>query len=145
MGISTFAMPLKKAPHSGFTLIELMVTVVIVAILAAVAYPSYTRYVIKTNRSAAQSFMLGLANKEEQHLLDARQYTSTVTDLMTVPADVSKNYTISIATGSTPPTYTITATPTGSQASNDTECKNLTLTQDGTKGISGTGAVSSCW
>jgi len=124
---------------------ELMVSLAIVAILAAVAYPSYTRYLVKTKRSAAQSFVLGLANKEEQYLLDARQYTSTVSDLMTVPSDVSKNYTISITTGSTPPTYTITATPVDSQASSDTECQNLTLTQDGTKGISGTGTVSTCW
>lgn len=128
----------------GFSLIELMVSVAIIGILAAIAVPSYTRYVIKTNRSAAQTYMFQLANKEEQYLLDARQYTSTKSDLMSDPAEVSRNYTVAIS-NVTANTYTITATPTGNQLSKDTECGTLTLTQAGAKGISGTGTVSSCW
>lgn len=136
-----------RAPRQqqGFTLVELMVTVAIIGILAAIAYPSYTRYVVKTNRSAAQSFVFALANKQEQYLLDHRQYTTTVSDLLSAPSDVTRNYTVTIATGTTPPTYTITAAPTASQAARDTACGSLTLTQDGTKGISGTGSVANCW
>jgi type IV pilus assembly protein PilE len=135
-----------RCPVSGgFTLMELMVTVAIVGILAAVALPSYTSYIVKANRSAAASFLLQLANKEEQYLLDARQYTGTVTDLLAIPSEVSKNYSVSITPETAPPRYTITATPTGSQATRDTKCGNLTLKQDGTKGISGTGAVADCW
>jgi prepilin-type N-terminal cleavage/methylation domain-containing protein len=59
---------------AGFTLIELMITVAVVAILATVAVPSYTQYVVRANRSAVQRFMLDVANREEQFMLDARQY-----------------------------------------------------------------------
>ncbi len=64
--------------QQGFTLVELMIVVAIVAILAAVGYPSYMQYTIKANRSAAQSYMLGVANTQERYMLDARQYFSTI-------------------------------------------------------------------
>jgi type IV pilus assembly protein PilE len=130
---------------AGFTLMELMVAVAIVGILAAIAYPSYTRQIAKGNRSAAQSFMFSLANKQEQYLLDNRQITTTVTDLLTPSTDVTKNYTVTITAGATPLSYTITATPTATQASRDAQCGTLSLKNDGTKGITGTGTVATCW
>lgn len=139
--IDAFAASSQKA----FTLVELMVAVAIVGILGAIAYPSYIDHVIKSNRSAAESFMVALANKQEQYLLDNRQYTATSTDLMPTPDDVAKHYGITITTVAAPPSYTITATPIGSQLSRDTKCGTLTLTQTGTKGISGTGSVGYCW
>lgn len=131
--------------HAGFTLIELMVTVAVVGIIAAFAYPSYTQHIVKGNRAAAQAYVLALANRQEQFLLDNRAYTTTRDDLLPPPGDVSRNYDVTITTGTAPPTYTITATPSGAQATRDTKCKALTLTQDGTKGISGTGTVAQCW
>lgn len=134
-------------PH-GFTLMEVMITVVIIGILATIAYPSYTQYVIRSNRSAAQSFILGVANQQEQYNLDARQYATTMAILgATVPAEVSKNYSVTLTANNaaTPPTYTVTATPTGAQLANDTNCLNLTVDQTGTKGISGPGPLTSCW
>lgn len=139
--IDAFASSCQK----GFTLVELMVAVAIVGILGAIAYPSYIDHVVKSNRSAAESFMVTLANKQEQYLLDNRQYTATSTDLSPTPDDVSKHYDITITTVAAPPSYTITATPKGSQSSRDTKCGTLTLTQTGTKGISGTGSVGYCW
>ncbi|MFC4520600.1 type IV pilin protein [Cupriavidus pinatubonensis] len=132
----------------GFTLIEVMITVAIIAILATIAYPSYTRYVIRSNRSAAQSFILGVANLQEQYSLDARQYATTLPALgVTVPSEVSRNYAVTLTANNaaTPPTYTVTATPTGGQLANDTTCQNLTVDQTGTKGISGPGPLTSCW
>src|SRR6478735_1073020 len=105
----------------GFSLIELMIAVAIVGILAAIALPSYSQYIIRTNRSAAETFMFQLANKEEQYLLDQRQYTSTVADLLNPPPEVSRNYNVTI-TNVGANTYTIQAAPTGNQASKDTKC-----------------------
>lgn len=125
-----------RPSQKGFTLIELMIVVAIVAILAAIAYPSYQQYVIKGKRNAAQSLMLDIANREKQYLLDARTYTTTLSDLgiTTLPIEVSPNYTIGIATGTAPPSFTITATPIGGQASDGGA---LTLDDTGTKGPSG--------
>lgn len=133
----------------GFTLIELLTVLAIVGILAAIAYPSYIQHIIKTNRSAAQSFILSAANKQEQYNLDARQYATTMTllGLTNIPTEVSKNYNVTIAANNsaTPPTYTITATPIDNQLSMDTLCGSLTIDQVGNKGITGTGTVSGCW
>ncbi len=129
----------------GFTLVELMIVVVIAGILAAIAYPSYNQYVTKSKRSAAESFMLTVANRQEQYMLDARSYAATLSALgLTTPSDVAPNYSVALS-GVTSTTYTITATPTGAQQTNDTKCANLTLNQTGAKGISGTGSVAACW
>ena len=134
--------------QKGFTLIELMIAVAIVGILAVIAYPSYMQYVTKSNRSAAESFILTVSNKQEQYMLDARQYATALSTLnLTTPAEVSNNYTISVVANNagTPPSYTITATPTGVQQTRDTQCANLTIDQTGAKGISGSGLVRACW
>jgi len=117
----------------GFSLIELLVAVAIMAILAAVAIPGYQNYVVKGNRTAAQSFMMDLANREKQYMLDARTYANFATLGVSAPADVSKHYAITIsAPVATPPSFTIIATPpSSSQQFSD---GLLTLGSDGTKG-----------
>lgn len=108
----------------GFTLIEIMIVVAIMGVLAAIAIPQYGQYVARSNRTAAQAFMMDVASREKQYLLDARSYTPNwaLTDPapnlgMTVPADVSRNYTITvIAPVQTPPVFTVVATPIGLQA-----------------------------
>lgn len=98
---------------SGFTLIEAIVTVAIIAILSAIAYPSYRNHAIHTNRSDVQQFMLDLANREEQYLLDTRQYGDLSALNASLPARTAQYYTIAIAVDNdaTPPSYTITAEP----------------------------------
>jgi type IV pilus assembly protein PilE len=126
-----------------------MVVVAIVAILAAVAYPSYQNYIIRANRSAAQSFMLEVSSRQERFLLDARAYAANVAALgISPPPSVSANYTITSAiVAGPPPGYTITATPIPGtqQAIKDTLCAILTLDATGTKTASGSGGVSQCW
>ncbi len=133
----------------GFTLIELLITIVIVGILAAVAYPSYIQHVVKAKRSAAESFMLEVASRQEQYNLDARQYASSMTVLgaTSIPSEVSGSYTVTLTADNSaaPPTYIVTATPNANQLSQDAKCATLTVNQSGTKGITGTGTVVTCW
>lgn len=144
MKMTRIEAPASGRGQRGFTLIELMITVAIVAILAAVAIPAYTQHTTRSNRAAAESFIMGVANKQEQFILDARTYAANLGLLgMTAPADVSRNYAIAIAVGAAPPTYTITATPTGSQLANDPICGSVSITQAGVKSAS-TGATN-CW
>src|SRR5215470_14403215 len=84
----------------AFTLIELLVTLAVVALLAAIAYPSYVNYVIRGNRSAAEQFMLDIANAEAQYQIDARAYTNVVGagGLGLTPSNsVANNYGFAIA------------------------------------------------
>jgi type IV pilus assembly protein PilE len=124
-----------KSTHRGFTLIELMIVTAIVAILAAVAYPSYTKYVVRSNRTAAQAQMLDLANRQQQYLLANRTY-ATKTQLeagYTLPSQLSSVYSWDMTVGSsTAPSFTVTFTGIGTQASDGA----LTYTHDGVKGPS---------
>ena len=121
--------------QQGFTLIELMITVAILAILTAIAIPNYQSYVVKGSRAATQAFMMDIANREKQYLLDARSYAVDLAALgmaSAVPATVSKHYAAccNITVTSSPPSFIITAIPTSAQQLSD---GNLTLSSDGTK------------
>jgi len=116
----------------GFTLIELMIVVAIVGILAAVAFPAYTDYVIRANRSAAQAAMMDIVNRQQQFLLINRTYAdqATLNAIYTLPQDVATKYDSAIALGGGPvPFYTLTFTAKGSQLVDG----NLTINSTGVK------------
>lgn len=113
---------MRNSSHHGFTLIELMVAVAIVAILAAIALPSYQQYVIRANRAAAKEAMMDIANRQQQFLVANRAYATKSTleaNGYALPSDVSRHYTWAMGpiAGITRPSFEITFTPTGTQAS----------------------------
>ena len=120
----------------GFSLIELMIAVAIVGILAAVAFPSYNKSMVKSRRAAAEAYLMEVAQKEQAYLLDARTYTNSLSTLGTsAPAEVSKYYTVAVtvtATAGQPPSFVAKATPSSSKQ-----------TADGWLSISDTGAKDS--
>ena len=123
--------------QEGFTLIEVLVALGIVAILAAIAFPAYTNQVRKGHRADAQAFLMDVANREQQYLLDARSYSvgadAIATLNMVVPDTVSNFYTVTVAAGAATPGFVLTAAPKGSQVPDG----SLTLDQNGTKTLNG--------
>jgi len=118
--------------RNGFTLIEVMITVVIIAILASIAIPSYQRYVIRAKRSAAQAQMMEIANRQQQFLLANRSYadkTTLTASGYALPADVAANYDYTITVTTEIPGFVLTFTPSGTQQSDG----NLTLDNQGAK------------
>ena len=128
-------MLMKYRPRAaqGFTLIDLMISVLIVGILAGVAVPSYRQHMVRTHRSAAQTAMLDLASRQQQFLLANRAYADT--DQLRasgygLPPEVDRNYewSVSVGTGAVP-SFEITLTARGGQAGDGP----LTLDNNGTK------------
>lgn len=127
----------------GFTLIELMITVAIVAILAAIAYASYQYAVVKSRRSTAAACL------QERAQFMERYYTTKMTYAgASAPAQcdsVSAFYTLAFEGTPDATGFTISATPQGAQASGDTKCGTLTIDQAGTRTASLASDASQCW
>ena len=130
----------------GFTLIELMIALAVVAILVRVAFPSYQAYIVRSSRQAAQSELVALANAQEKIYLNSNAYTTSVTGTYTgqsggglgvtatttcTTAGRSKDCRYAYSLDATAPagTFTLTATPvTGTPQAGD---GNLTITETG--------------
>lgn len=131
-----------KKREQGFTLIELMIVVAVVAILSAIAYPSYQNSVRKTNRADAMSTLLDTAQRLERCYTSFGSYNNAS---CTVPASINSphaHYTIAVTTP-TASTYSLTATPVSAMQLQDTPCTSFTLTNTGQK--TSTPVGSTCW
>lgn len=124
----------------GFSLMELMIAVVIVGVLAAIAYPAYTDYMNRTRRSDGKAALLNVANYMEHYYTENNGYTGATLGTIGYTGTTSQegyyNLTISALTNTS---YTLTATATGVQAG-DTTCATLTLTNTNIKG-----PTAQCW
>lgn len=124
--------------YRGFTLLEMTIVAVIIAILVTIAFPSYQGQLRKSRRASAESHLMDIATKQQQYLFDSRAYASDLAALrMTTPTDVAAHYTITIsATGGPPPSFTITAAPIGAQVK-DLGGASLTIDSSGAKSPAG--------
>jgi type IV pilus assembly protein PilE len=146
----TTSMSSRAASSRGFTLVELMVTIMVVAILAAIAIPSYSSQIRKSRRTEARNALLDAAAREERFFATHNLYTQTATDLgyAAFPATVgSSYYTLNVTCNDKSCTtgFTATALPTGMQQK-DTACTAFTVNQTGLQTATGSSnASTTCW
>lgn len=134
----------------GFTLMELMIVIAIVAILVAVALPAYQDSVLRSNRVAGKGILLDVASRQEQYFINNKEYADTLVKLglpasYYIDSENSINVTASDSTylitlaRPTPSTYTLTATPQNRQAKD--KCDKFALTESNVR----TPTTAGCW
>lgn len=124
----------------GFSLLEVMVVVLIIGIIAAIAFPSYNEHVRKTRRAAGGACASAVAQQMERFYTANLTYEGAVANTASCHNNALNFYDIDVE--STPSTYTVSAVPKGPHAGD--ACGTLSLDQAGVQGATGTG-VSSCW
>lgn len=131
--------------QSGFTLIELMVVVLVLGVLAGIAYASYENATVASRRKAGAACLLEASQFMERFYTTNLSYTGAVLPALACQTDLTGHYVIALPTP-TATTYTLTATPAGRQATKDaTKCGTLGLNQSGTKTRTGSAALAECW
>jgi type IV pilus assembly protein PilE len=133
-----------------------MIVVAIIAMISAFAYPSYMRYVVNTKRTAVQTTLLRVADRQQQFFMDNKRYAAILTNLgftadplfvseegqSVAAGDPDAVYTISLVNVAAT-TYTVIGAPLGAQLERDGKCGTLTLDQTGARQALGGG--DDCW
>jgi len=141
-------MPTHQLPKRarGFTLLELMITVAIISILAAIAYASYNNYVTNSRRAAAAACLSEVAQFMERYYTTNQTYVGAVLPALNCQAELARFYTFAVTAGATATTFAITAAPQGQQQTRDNaKCGTLGLNHAGTKTVTGSAGVTTCW
>jgi type IV pilus assembly protein PilE len=132
-------MTARKSKMPGFTLIELLVAVAIVGILAAIAYPSYTAQVTKTRRATAKACVQELAQFMERYYTTGMTYVGATLPSSQCQTDLTGFYTFQFSGTPSATAYTLQAVAQGAQASSDSACTPLQITQTGAR------TPADCW
>lgn len=128
--------------QDGITLIELMIVVVVISILASIAYPAYQDQVRKAKRAEGQTALMDLANRMEKYAYTNGSYVgAAVATLMGSTTTESGYYLLQFSAAPTATAYTLQAVPQAPFS--DPLCQTLSLTQAGVKGATGGGGQ--CW
>lgn len=128
----------------GFTLIELMIVIVIVGILASIAYPAYQNQVERTRRTDGKVALMETAQRLERCYTRFGRYNHANCDV-TLPLDSAEEFYEISAAALTPASFTLAATPQGVQAG-DTRCGVLQLTSANVQGSLGALTdANDCW
>ena len=130
---------MRRTSERGFTLLELMITIAVVAILTTIAYASYQSFVVKTRRSAAQACLMQAAQQMERHYTTALSYAAAPAPGGACITELNGFYTFSFTTAPTAGAFQVQAVPTSAQP--DTKCGTMAVNQAGAT----TPTTSGCW
>ncbi len=136
-----------RRSHAGFTLIELMLAVALLAIIATISVTSFRQYVIRANRSDAAAVLLRVAAAQERWFLDNNQYADDAAALGIAGATSEHGYyTVTINRNADPAAgYTAIAEPVADQRqSSDTQCQQLSIDATGLR-ASAPEDIGICW
>ena len=135
---------IRRRTGAGYTLIELMIVLVVIAILAAVAVPSYQNHAFRARRTDGKDLLLRVALAEERHYTSFNRYADTLADLGFGSSESERGwYTVAVVTARSAQAYTLSAMPRGAQAGD--ACAALTLDHTGVRAESGTAGSGDCW
>lgn len=130
----------------GFTLIELMIVVIIISVLAAIAYPAYINHTVNTRRAAATACLTEMAQFMERYYTTNMSYVDGDPPALGCEQELAVHYTFGLSGTPTASAFTVQAVPQGQQAARDgARCGTLTLNQLGQQRVSGTAEPTECW
>lgn len=128
---------------TGFTLIELMIVVAVVAILTTIAYPSYQDAMRKSRRAQAKADLVEYAAMAERFRTVENKYTGFTLQFTQSPREAGATARYTLSADMAAHTFLITATPTSGQDAD--RCGTLTIDHTGKKTASGAAPLSECW
>ncbi|MBX3709051.1 MAG: prepilin-type N-terminal cleavage/methylation domain-containing protein [Gammaproteobacteria bacterium] len=129
----------------GFHFVEVLVSIAIISITAALSFPLYSQYVVHARRLEAASILSKLAIAMEQFHIEHNTYQNATLIALNFPEKIAKNNYQLIIQAATHSEYLLIAKPLGSQSEKDMACAALTLSSNGEKGITGSGNTMECW
>lgn len=141
---------------NGFTLIELMITIVIVGILAAVAYPAFTSHVQRSRRADATALLSAVTQAQERYRTNRVEYASTLTALDLTASSITNHYTVTLTGVGSPASFAAGYVATATVASTspqvrDSKCASLGVQLDGSTltyfstDSAGNDSSAACW
>ena len=144
--------PVSSRRVQGFTLVEMVIVVLIISVLAAIAYPAYQNHVIKTRREAAKGCLLEMQQFMERYYTTNLRYDQPMGGGAAVAlppcqagADVTTHYQVALDGAPTRTAYRLRAVPQGRQAIVDTYCGTMSINNQGGKAVTGSQTVDYCW
>ncbi len=139
-----------RSLQAGFTLLELVIAMAVLTLLVTMAYPSYLEHMYKVRRADALGPLLDVVSRQEQYMLDHKQYAGNMTQLgfAANPYITPEGfYSVAVVTAGcgTSLCYRFTATPVSGKAqANDAKCTSLSINSTGSKNATGS-ASTKCW
>lgn len=132
--------------NRGFTLLELMIVVIVIAILATLAIYNYAKYGYRSRRADGKEMIQRVAAAEERYYTNFNKYTTTLTDLnFTSGTSEQGYYLVTAANGASGDTQTYILSAAPQKVQTNDACKTLTLDNTGQKAFTGAETNGNCW